>query len=194
MFQVRSPQMSIRAVAARTAAVLAAGALTAAVAAPASADRSAAPDRSGWDDLVWEPYRSQPFTSPAGQLCDFTLAADPIADEEQVATVERYPDGSPKIEAYKGRLVVRYTNLETGASTDKNLSGYAVVQYFEDGANTMYMWGPVGVGFRETDRYPRGMYVFDGFHAVHTRADPADRDREVLADAGTEHDICTDLD
>ncbi|MGH3317520.1 MAG: hypothetical protein ACRDO0_15385 [Nocardioidaceae bacterium] len=185
--------MSIRTVAARTAAVLAAGALTAAVAAPAAAHRSPTPDRSGWEDLVWEPYRSQPFTSPAGQLCDFALQADPIEDEEMVATVARFPDGEPKVEAYKGRLVVRYTNVETGASTDKDLSGYAVVRYFEDGAYTMYMYGPVGVGFREADQYPRGMYVFDGFHVVHTGADPADRDREVIVDSGTEHDICADL-
>jgi hypothetical protein len=187
--------MSIRTVATRTAAVLAAGALAAAVAAaPATADRPATPDRSGWDDLAWEPYRTPPFTSPAGQLCEFTLQADPIADEEMVATVARFPDGTPKVEAYKGRLVVRYTNVETGASTDKDLSGYAVVRYFEDGAYTMYMYGPVGVGFRGTDRYPKGMYVLDGFHVVQTGADPVDRNREVLVDGGTEHDICGDLD
>ncbi|HWL95791.1 MAG TPA: hypothetical protein VNP20_00515 [Nocardioidaceae bacterium] len=187
--------MSIHAVGLRTASVLAAGALAAAIAAPAAADRSATPpDRSGWDDLVWEPYRTQPFTSPAGQLCAFTLRADPVADEEMVATVARFPDGSPKIEAYKGRLVVRYTNVESGAATDKDLSGSAVVRYFEDGAYTMYMYGPVGMGFRETDRYPRGMYVLDGFHVVHTGADPADRDREMLVDGGSEHDICGDLD
>lgn len=186
--------MSVCAVAVRTAAVLAAGVLTTGVAAPATADRSATPGSSGWDDLVWEPYRTQPFTSPAGQLCDFTLHADPVADEEMVATVARFPDGSPKVEAYKGKLVVRYTNVETGATTDKDLSGNAVVRYFENGAYTMYMYGPVGVGFRETDRYPKGMYVFDGFHVVHTGADPADRDRQVVVDGGTEHDICGDLD
>jgi hypothetical protein len=185
--------MSIRATAGRTAAVLATGVLAAAVAAPATADRPAALDRSGWGDLVWEPYRTQPFTSPAGQLCEFTLQADPIADEEMVATVARFPDGSPKVEAYTGKLVVRYTNVETGATTDKDLSGNAVVRYFENGAYTMYMHGPVGVGFRETDQYPKGMYVFDGFHVVHTGADAADRDREVVVDAGTEHDICGDL-
>jgi hypothetical protein len=186
--------MSVRAVAVRFAAVLATAALAAAAAAPATADPSATPDRSGWDGLVWEPYRTQPFTSPAGQLCEFTLQAEPVADEEMVATVARFPDGSPKVEAYKGRLVVRYTNLVTGASTDKDLSGSAVVRYFKDRAYTMYMYGPVGVGFRETDQYPKGMYVLDGFHVVHTGADPADRDREVVVDGGTEHDICGDLD
>jgi len=186
--------MSIHAVVLRTAPVLAAGALAAAVAAPAAATRSTtAPDPSGWDDLVWEPYRTQPFTAPAGQLCEFTLRADPVADEEVVATVARFADGSPKVEAYKGKLVVRYTNAETGATTDKDLSGSAVVRYFEDGAYTMSMYGPVGVGFRETDRYPRGMYVLDGFHVVHTGADPADRDREMVVDGGSEHDICGDL-
>lgn len=183
--------MSIHAVGLRTASVLAAGALAAAIAAPAAADPS---DRSGWEDLVWEPYRTQPFTSPAGQLCEFTLRADPVADEEMVATVARFADGSPKAEAYKGKLVVRYTNVETGAATDKDLSGSAVVRYFEDGAYTMYMYGPVGMGFRETDRYPRGMYVLDGFHVVHTGADAADRDREMVVDGGSEHDICGDLD
>lgn len=186
--------MSIRAGATCTAAVFATAALVAALASPAGAALSATPDRSGWGHLVWEPYRAQPFTSPAGQLCAFTLHAVPIADEEKVATVARFPDESPKVEACKGRLVVRYTNVESGASTDKDLSGYAVVRHFEDGAYTMYMYGPVGVGFRDTDRYPKGMYVFDGFHVVHTGADAADRDRAVVVDGGTEHDICADLD
>lgn len=40
---------------------------------------------------VWEPCRTQPFTSPAGQTCDFTLHAEPVVDSEMIATWRRFP-------------------------------------------------------------------------------------------------------
>jgi hypothetical protein len=180
---------------ARTSRAVVAGVLTTTLVSPATARATAADasEHPAWGDrtLVWEPYRTQGFTSPAGQLCDFTLQSEPIADEEMVATVSRFSDGSPRVQAFRGRLVVRYTNAASGATVDQDLSGHAVVRYFEDGASTMYTYGRVGVGFRETDPYPRGMYTLDGFHVVHTAADRDPRD--MVLDGGTEHNVCDDL-
>jgi hypothetical protein len=147
--------------------------------------------RFGGHGVEWEPYRTSGFTASAGQLCDFPLRSEPVLDEEMVATLSTFPDGAPRVQAFKGALHVRLTNLESGASTVEDLSGKALVHYFADGSYTMYLYGPVGVGFQPGDAYATGFYVLDGFHVVHTG--PGRTDRRIVADAGTEHDVCEEL-
>lgn len=43
-----------------------------------------------------------------------------------------------------------------------------------------------------SDAYSAGFYVLDGFHVVHTGPDRSNR--RIVADAGTEHGVCDDLD
>ena len=140
----------------------------------------------------WEPYRTSGFTAPAGLLCEFPLASEPLIDEERVAVLDTFDDGSPRKELYMGDLRVRYTNLDTGATVEVDLGGIAFVEYGADGSYVMTSIGPVGFGFRPTDGYPAGMWTFDGYHQVYTA--PQRAYREVLVDHGTEHNVCTDLD
>ena len=86
--------------------------------------------------LTWEPYRTQPFTSPAGQSCAFPLKGEPVHDEEQIATLATFPDGTPKQQVIKGDLRVRYTNLDTGAAVEKDLNGVGYLEYETTGAST----------------------------------------------------------
>ncbi|GAA2120276.1 hypothetical protein [Streptomyces synnematoformans] len=145
----------MRRYAAATAAALC---LTAALAAPAA---SAADGGGG--DAGWRPVTYPPVDYPAGERCDFAFRTEPVLDEVMVKTVATYPDGSPKTELYKGALLVRVTNLETGASWVADAGGRSVARYEPDGAHTYYATGPFLVGFLAGQgNLPRGEYVVDG--------------------------------
>lgn len=147
---------------------------------------------SNLDGPVWVPYRTPPFTTPAGLACSFTLRGEPVLDEELIATWSSFPDGSPRLQTIKGDLRVRYTNVESGASLEVDLNGVGTIRYGADGSQTFFLAGPAAVGFRPTDPYPAGFYVLDGFHVVYTASGRAFR--EMRVDAGTERNICDDLD
>jgi hypothetical protein len=142
--------------------------------------------------LDWEPYRTAPFTSPAGQTCSFTLRGEPVVDEEEIATLATFPDGTPRVQVIRGDLRARYTNVETGAAVERDLDGVGVIENGADGSVTYRFFGPAAVGFRPTDPYPAGFYALDGYHEIYTAPERAYR--EMRVDLGTEHDICTDLD
>jgi hypothetical protein len=169
--------------------------ITAATPANAQATASGQPTAKGQPTargLTWEPYRTQPFTSPAGQSCAFPLKGEPVHDEEQIATLATFPDGTPKQQIIRGDLRVRYTNLDTGAAVEKDLNGVGYLEYETTGASTFHLFGPAAVGFRPTDPYPPGFYALDGYHVIYTA--PGRAFREMKVDAGTEHNICADID
>lgn len=167
------------------------GVLTATVAATTAATgpAQAVATASGLD---WQPYQSQPYTVAAGERCAFGVHAEPVVDEERIATLTTYPDGSPRQQVITGDLRVRYTNLDSGASVEHDLSGTAFIDYGTDGSMTHRYLGPVSVGFRATDAYPKGIWRLDGYHEVTFAAGGGVR--EITVDAGTEHNVCTDLD
>jgi hypothetical protein len=142
--------------------------------------------------LDWQPYRTAPFTAPAGQTCAFTLHGEAVADAEEIATLRTFPDGTPRVQVIRGDLRVRYTNVDTGAALERDLDGVGVIENGADGSVTYRFFGPAAVGFRPTDRYPAGFYALDGYHVVYTAPERAYR--EMRVDLGTEHDICADLD
>jgi hypothetical protein len=134
----------------------------AALAAPAA---SASGGAGG--DAGWRPVTYPPVNYPAGDRCDFAFRTEPLLDEVMVKTVATYPDGSPKTELYKGALVVRITNLETGASYDADAGGRSLAEYAPDGGHVYYATGPFLLGFEEGQgNLPRGEYVVDGVYTV----------------------------
>ncbi|TDB70912.1 hypothetical protein [Micromonospora sp. KC721] len=141
--------------------------------------------------LDWKPYRSQPYTVAAGERCAFAVHAEPVVDEERIATLSSYPDGKPRQQVITGDLRVRYTNLDTGVTVEHDLDGTAFIEYGTDGSMTHRYLGAVAVGFRATDAYPKGIWRLDGYHEV--RFGPGGGMREIRVDGGTEHNVCTDL-
>jgi hypothetical protein len=89
----------------------------------------------------WEPSPSSDFEVAAGTRCPFTLRGTVIADGEQIRTLETYPDGSPRLQEVVGLLVVQFTNVESGASVQRNLTGTAFVEYPEDGGFILTLVG-----------------------------------------------------
>lgn len=169
-------------------AVVVAIATTAALggAAPALAERTQA------DPEPWQPYRATDFVTPAGRSCDFDLSVAAVEDEEEYRVYSRYPDGTPRIYEYRGKLITRFTNLATGEATIRDLSGHAWVEMYPDG-QTMKAFsgiGPFSIGFRATDTYPRGYYRLDGLHRI--TMDP-DGTRHMEVAIGDQEDICQTL-
>ena len=89
----------------------------------------------------WTPSPSSDFELAAGTRCPFTLRGTVIADAEQIRTLETYPDGSPRVQEVVGLLIVRFTNVESGASVERNLTGTALVEFPEDGSFVLTLLG-----------------------------------------------------
>jgi hypothetical protein len=106
---------------------LAAAAVTAlaAVALPGTASAAGIP---------WQTYRTTPWTDAPGAVCAFGVTTAIVKDQEQYRNLRTYPNGDPKLQEYRGPLIVRYTNTSTGKSAVADLSGYGWFHYLPDGA------------------------------------------------------------
>lgn len=120
----------------------------------------------------WEPAPSAPWDVPAGARCDFPVHGEPVVDEVVQRVLTSHPDGSPKQVAYKGDLVIRITNTDTGSTYDADASGSALVEYGTDGSQFWYVLGPVLVGFAEGGgNMPRSLYLIDGVYTLDISSD-----------------------
>src|SRR5690242_9431998 len=76
----------------------------------------------GGDGGGWVPTSTPPFDIPAGVVCPFEVKGDIVADNERMRTLAAYPDGSPRVQDFAGRLVIRFTNVGTGRSVVRDAS------------------------------------------------------------------------
>ena len=138
---------------------------------------------------AWQPYPEGPLTLPAARYCgDFDLRSTPVQQPVKSRVLERYDSGAVRVQEFTGLLLVDVTNLDTGTTVQRNLSGHAVVTYREDGSIETYeMRGPIGFGWPQQDTYDRGFYVLNGYHVVTFDATGA---RSVVVDNGTEENLC----
>jgi hypothetical protein len=91
------------------------------------------------------------------------LAATIVADQEQYRTLASYPDGSPRVQEFRGPLVVRYTNTSTNESVVRDLSGYGWFHYGEDGGNHAFIASHIGVTVPMGNTgFPPGEWVITG--------------------------------
>lgn len=80
-------------------------------------------------------------TLPAGEACAFPLAFEPIVANAHTLTFPEQPDGTVR-EQVSGRIVVRFTNTNTGKSVVYNISGPGRFVYYPDGSFTLTNYGP----------------------------------------------------
>lgn len=100
----------------------------------------------------WSPYRSSDFTLPAGARCPFALAGHVVFDRERIRTLQGEPSGTPRRQEVRGPLVVRYVNVDTGASVVRNLTGDAILDARADGSSAITLrHGHLAVGLGATD-------------------------------------------
>ncbi|WP_439675731.1 hypothetical protein [Embleya sp. MST-111070] len=170
--------------------VLAALLGTAATAPASAADPTpAAAETTTEAPSAWEPAPpTPPFDYPAGARCDFPVHAEAILDEVVQRVLKTHPDGTPKRVAYKGPLVMRVTNTDTGTHFDADAGGSAVVDYRLDGSQRWLALGPVLTTFRANGgNMPRGVYTIDGVYILDITAD---RTKTLTMLHGGTDDIC----
>ena len=163
--------------------VLAAAGTVAAVAgiAPAAAADSPNP---------WQPFRSDPFTDAAGVVCPFELHGDPVADKELVRTLQTNPDGTPREQEFVGQLVFKFTNMSTGASVERNLTGTGFFFFDPDGTISGNGRGHIGLGVHiGNPTSPPGEWVLTGRFDFVLGADGV----RTFSIHGTQEDICQTL-
>jgi hypothetical protein len=137
----------------------------------------------------WVPFRTAPFTTSG--VCPFTVHGDIVQDEEEVRTDATFPDGSPRIQAFRGPLVIRFTNIDNGRSAVRDVSGDARVHKFADGGSVWHFDGGLSVRVPIGNRaFPTGWYILHG-KGVLTVAPDNTRDlRHLHADI---EDLCRTL-
>ena len=139
----------------------------------------------------WEPAPTPPSDLPAGARCDFPIHTEPVVDEVVGRVLDSHPDGSPHLVLYKGPLIMRITNTDTGAWYDADAGGTALVEYRGDGSQFWSVVGPVLVGIGEdAGNLPRGEYLMDG---IYTLEFAADGHRSVHFVHGGAEDLCAHL-
>jgi hypothetical protein len=102
------------------------GVLVAGSASSASTSEGSGPSKS---HPPWIPYQQADLTYPAGTYCEFEVFSEVLHDREYYKNVSTHADGTPRTQLWKGPLILRITNTETGASVDRNASGRAIMQY-----------------------------------------------------------------
>jgi hypothetical protein len=140
----------------------------------------------------WSPLTTSGFELPAGTRCDFTLRGEVLEGKEQIRTLETYTDGSPRVQEIVGQLVIRYTNVDTGESVDRNLTGTALVIIEPDGSFTLSLvGGHMAVGFGAGDEPSSSFLIFTG--AGHEVFFAADGTRTASFGDGPVEDVCQTL-
>lgn len=81
----------------------------------------------------WQPYRTTPWTEAPRRVRRFGVATTIMVYQEQYRTLASYPDGSPKVQEFRGPPVVRHTNTSTSESVVRDLSSYGWFRYGADG-------------------------------------------------------------
>ena len=139
----------------------------------------------------WQPVHEQPFTQPAGAVCPFALHGDIVTDHVLVRTLQTYPDGSAEEQEFAGPLVIRFTNLSTGASVERNLTGIAYFFYEPDGTIEGHGLGHIAIGIHAVNTSPPpGEYVITGSYTFVLRPDGT---RDFTVQGGTVENLCDTL-
>jgi hypothetical protein len=140
----------------------------------------------------WSPLTTNSFELAAGVRCDFALRGDVLSGKERIRILETNPDGSPRVYEIVGQLVVRYTNIDTGESVDRNLTGTALQIVEPDGSFTLELiGGHMSVGFGVGDDPSSAFLIFTG--AGHEVFFSTDGTRTATFGDGPVENICETL-
>ena len=139
--------------------------IAAALGVPAAA--SAATPAAADSAVPWQQYRTAPWTDAPGAAGTFGVTTSILVDQEQERVLASYPDGQPKLQEFRGPLVVRYTNTSTGQSVVRDLSGYGWFHYGTSGSIEALIASHIGVTVPVGNTgYPSGEWVITGRSVV----------------------------
>ncbi|GAA1937326.1 hypothetical protein [Kitasatospora viridis] len=146
----------------------------------------------GSGDGGWHSYHGQDTDDPAGTVCPFHLHIASLVDQEETKTVSRYPDGSPEKVLWRGPLILRYTNVDTGAHVDRDQSGRGTQYLLPDGGTLWVLPKSSHMSARIRPGNPyhaAGDYLFSGGVVLLVHAD---KQVQVLAQHQVEN-LCDTL-
>ena len=153
---------------------------------PAAAAWAAPGGTSGW-----VPYQTSPFNLAAGVSCSFELSGDIVYDHELTRVVATFADGTPQVQEFQGALGVRFTNVGTGESIQRDASG-TLRATFHEGGGSDWLFEGNGLAVIRTGNpsYPAGVYLLSGsvVYTVHP-----DGSREFTVQKGTIENMCQTL-
>jgi hypothetical protein len=143
----------------------------------------------------WIRYHQPEVTIAAGTGCDFEVLQEVLADGEYYRDVATYDDGTPRVQQWKGPLVMRWSNTETGDSAVVDLTGRAVITYRPDGSDESItiVNGHFGARMPAGSNVPRGVYRVGGKDSSVRFNDDGTRTL-TLGRHGTAENLCDELD
>lgn len=141
----------------------------------------------------WAEVAASGFHAPAGTRCEFPLTSTVLTDKERIRSLSHHSDGAPHRQKVVGQLVVRYTNEDSGASVERNLTGNGIFTWRADGTlhSLALQGGHLAVGFAPSDPEGGAFIVFTGAgHEIEFRPDGT---RVVTYGAGPTENLCETL-
>jgi hypothetical protein len=137
----------------------------------------------------WEPTYQGPISVPAGLVCSFPVQADPV--RQDLAIRYHYDEaGNPDGYQVKGVLIAQITNVDTGASVERNSSSFGTVLYNSDGSWEAVVTGPFLVFFVTGDNPSNQLLLLSGRTVL--RGDPTGT-KTLVSESGASEDLCTTL-
>ncbi|MBN6543907.1 hypothetical protein, partial [Actinacidiphila bryophytorum] len=131
------------------------------------------------------------FDYPAGEVCAFPSHADfPVSD----LTTSTWTDaaGTPVFAIESGPLIMKVTNLATGRSVERDISGTGVITY-PDPDSFVLSGNDWSAGFHTGDHPHNQWIVASTFMSVKISTVAGKSTRTLLALAGPYEDLCKTL-
>ena len=94
----------------------------------------ASPDKQMAPQNPWHRYHQPDFVVAAGQGCAFRVAVHVLFDREFYRIISRFRGGQPRVELFRGPLMVQYVNLHQGKKVIRNVSGVGTEKFNRDGS------------------------------------------------------------
>jgi hypothetical protein len=137
----------------------------------------------------WESTYQGPITAPAGVVCPFTVTAEPVREDLRV----RYHyDSAGNVDGYEatGQLIARITNVETGTSVVRNLSGPGTVTFNPDGSYDAVVSGDFLVFFLPQDTPSSELLLLSGHTVLHGAPSG---EKTLVSSSGQVENLCDTL-
>ena len=137
----------------------------------------------------WEPTYQGPITAPAGTVCTFAVSAEPVL---QHMLLRYHYDDTGAIDGYQvtGPLVARVTNVESGASVERNLASFGTVMLNADGSYDATVEGNFLVFFTTGESPSNELLLLSGRTVLHGSATGV---KTLVAESGRSEDLCATL-
>jgi hypothetical protein len=137
----------------------------------------------------WEPTFQGPISVPAGVVCTFAVSAEPVRED---LAVRYHYDETGAIDAYefKGPLLARITNLDTGENVVRSLSGFGSVVPHADGSYDAVFEGGLLLFMGSGDSPSSELLLLTGRTVLHGSPTGV---KTVVASSGASEDLCQTL-